>query len=282
MATVKTQAPAKRVQPILQARRMQRVRKGLLLFFFLLFPVVLNFLSPYLSLSGALEGTISGSLLFFGLLLASSLLLGRAFCGWVCPGGAVQEICFAVNDRRLYHPWAAGTSGLPASGRRVRGPRVDWIKYLIWVPWLGLIVFGLVRAASAGGLAVRPRYMMDSWVSIDRPAQFITYYFVLALIVVPSLIVGRRTMCHSICWMAPFMILGRCFRNLGRWPALRLQADRERCTACGTCTRACPMSLPVQEMVEAGRMERAECILCGSCVSSCPNSVIRYRFAAGR
>lgn len=62
--------------------RMQRARKGLLLFFLLLFPIVLNFLSPYLSLSGAAQGVISGSLLFFGLLLASSLFLGRAFCGF--------------------------------------------------------------------------------------------------------------------------------------------------------------------------------------------------------
>lgn len=244
--------------------RAQRVRKGLLLFYFLLFPVVFNFLSPYLSLSGAMQGAVSGSLLFFGLLLASSLFLGRGFCGWVCPGGAVQELCFAVNDRR------------------VRGRRLDWLKYLIWVPWLGLIAFGLARAAADGSLTVQPRYMMDSWVSIDRPAQFITYYLVLALIVVPSLLVGRRTMCHALCWMAPFMILGRRLRNAARWPALRLHADPQQCTSCGTCTRGCPMSLPVQQMVAAGRMERAECILCGSCVSTCPAAVIRLRFGAGR
>ena len=173
-------------------------------------------------------------------------------------------MCFAVNERR------------------VRVERLDWIKWLLWVPWLGFIVFGLVQAAGAGGLAVQPRYMMDSWVSIEHPGQFLVYYSVLALIVVPSLTAGRRTMCHSICWMAPFMILGRKARNLLRWPALCLQADQERCSSCGTCTQACPMSLPVQEMVAAGRMERGECILCGSCVSACPGGVIQFRFKAGR
>jgi polyferredoxin len=247
-----------------RAQRAQRMRKGLLLFFFLLFPVGFNFLSPYLSLSGAMQAVLSGSLLFFGLLLVSSLFLGRGFCGWVCPGGAVQEMCFAVNDRR------------------VRGSRLDWLKYLIWVPWLGLIIFGVVRGAAAGSLTVQPRYMMDSWVSIDRPAQFITYYFVLALIVVPSLFVGRRTMCHAICWMAPFMILGRRLRNAARWPALRLRAEPQRCTSCGTCTQNCPMSLPVQQMVAASGMERAECILCGNCAAGCPAAAIRFRFSAGR
>ena len=241
----------------------QRLRKALLLLFFLLFPLVLNFLSPYLSLSGALQGTVSGSLLFFGLLLASSLLLGRAFCGWVCPGGALQEMCFAVNDRR------------------VKGARLDWVKYLVWAPWLGVVLFGLLRSDAAGGLEVQPRYMMDSWVSIEQPGQFVVYYGVLFLIAAPALILGRRGMCHAICWMAPFMVLGRKLRNLAAWPALRLQADKQRCTSCGACTKGCPMSLPVQDMVAAGTMERAECVLCGRCADGCPQSVIRYRFRAG-
>ena len=100
-----------------KTKTRQRVRKGVLLLYFILFPVVLNYLSPYLSISAASEGIASGSLLFFGLLLLSSLILGRAFCAWICPGGAAQEICLLVNDRR------------------VRRNRYDWIKYVIWTPW---------------------------------------------------------------------------------------------------------------------------------------------------
>jgi ferredoxin-type protein NapH len=95
----------------------QKLRRGVLLFSFILFPVVLNYLSPFLSVRGAAAGVIGGSLLFFGLLFVSALFLGRAFCGWACPGGAAQEACRLVNDRR------------------VSGRRLDWIKYLIWVPW---------------------------------------------------------------------------------------------------------------------------------------------------
>ena len=45
---------------------------------------------------------------------------------------------------------------------------------------------------------------------------------VLMLIVLPTLLVGRRSFCHHLCWMAPFMILGRKLRNLLNTPALRL------------------------------------------------------------
>lgn len=239
----------------------QRVRSGLLLFFFILFPVVLNYLSPFLSVHGASRGIISGSLLFFALLFASSLLLGRAFCGWVCPGGAAQEMCKPVNDRR------------------VRGRRLDWIKYLIWVPWFAAILFFLIRAG--GILKVQPLYSMDSFVSVSTAPMYIVYFIVLTAIIVPAIAFGRRTMCHSFCWMAPFMILGRKLRNLIRWPALRLRAETDRCTGCGTCTRNCPMSLEVQEMVEKSRMENSECALCGQCVDNCPQGVIRYSFSRG-
>jgi polyferredoxin len=47
-----------------------------------------------------------------------SLFLGRAFCGWVCPGAGIQEWCFTVNDKKA------------------RGGRLNWIKYFIWVPWI--------------------------------------------------------------------------------------------------------------------------------------------------
>jgi ferredoxin-type protein NapH len=244
-----------------KTKTRQRVRKALLLLFFILFPVIMNYLSPYLSISGASKGIISGSLLFFGLLFFSSLLLGRAFCGWVCPGGGAQEVCTLVNDRP------------------VRRKRLDWIKYLIWIPWFAVILFFLIRSGRA--LSVRSLYQMDTFVSVDSASRYIIYYFVLFLIVIPAAAVGRRTMCHSICWMAPFMILGRKLRNLVRWPALRLKAGTEKCTNCGTCTKNCMMSLEVQEMVEKSRMENSECILCGQCVDSCPQGVIRYSFSRG-
>ncbi len=252
-------------------RTRQRVRNGILLCFFILFPVVLNYLSPVLSVHGASQGIISGSLLFFALLFVSSLFLGRAFCGWVCPGGATQEMCMLVNDRR------------------VRRRRLDWIKYLIWVPWFATIIYFMIRSGRAPlrqaplsrAPLIQPLYNMDTFVSVDSAPMYIVYFIVLALIIVPAIVAGRRAMCHSICWMAPFMILGRKLRNLVRWPALHLKAETEKCTSCGICTKNCPMSLEVQEMVEKSRMENSECILCGQCVDTCPQGAIRYNFSRG-
>jgi ferredoxin-type protein NapH len=246
----------------------QRVRKALLIVSFLLFPVIMNYFSPYVIIDGASQGIINGSFIVFGLLLLSSLFLGRAWCGWLCPAGALGEICQAAND----HP--------------VNGKKIDWIKWAIWVPWLGIII---ALAISAGGYQ-RVDFTLDTVNGIsvagdaERPALFayIIYYIVVGLFAGLSIFAGRRAGCHSLCWMSPFMILGRQARNLPAWPALRLQAAPELCSNCKTCTSHCPMSLDVNGMVKLNSMEASECILCGSCVDGCTRQAIHYTFSSGK
>jgi len=50
----------------------QRIRSVLILMTFLLFPIVMNFLSPYLIIHDAFQGIISGSFILFGALFISS------------------------------------------------------------------------------------------------------------------------------------------------------------------------------------------------------------------
>jgi polyferredoxin len=48
-------------------------------------------MSPYLVVDAADKGIINGSFIMFALLFVSSLVLGRGFCGWVCPAGGCQK-----------------------------------------------------------------------------------------------------------------------------------------------------------------------------------------------
>jgi ferredoxin-type protein NapH len=63
----------------------------------LLFPVILNYLSPYAIIDGAMQGLISGSFMVFMLVFLSSLLIGRLWCAYLCPGAGQQEMCFAIK-----------------------------------------------------------------------------------------------------------------------------------------------------------------------------------------
>jgi polyferredoxin len=238
--------------------RRQKTRRTVLWITFLLFPVVMNYISPYVIIDAAFQGIVNGSMIVFGLFFVASIFLGRLWCAWGCPGAGIQEACFQINDG-------------PA-----RGGKLDWIKWGIWIPWIVIIVVG---AISAGGYrTVDFLHLTETGVSVDAPMKYITYYMVIGIVFALSLTAGRRAFCHYGCWMSPFMILGRKLRNALRTPALRLRAEPDKCIQCKQCTQACPMSLSVNEMVKVGKMENVECILCGSCIDICPKDVLHYAF----
>ena len=246
---------------ILHMTTRQKIRRAAIVGSFALFPVTLYYFSPVLSLQGISVGIVSGSLLVFEGLFAVSLFFGRLFCGWACPGAGLQEIVALVR------------------GASVKRTRINWIKWLVWGPWAATLLFLALRA---GGVhAVDFTYQTRHGVSVTDLPGTIALATVLLVFVVPALALGRRAACHTICWMAPFMIIGGKVRNLLGWPALRLAVSSEPCRHCGSCTRACPMSIEVETLVQKKAMECADCILCGSCIDSCAGKVIRYSFSSG-
>ena len=233
----------------------QKIRKGLILFSFFLFPAIFYYLSPVLIIQASSQSIINGSFIVFILMFLSSLYLGRAYCGWVCPSAGCQEAIFSVRDKKVF--------------------RGDSIKWLIWVPWISSIVLLVIRAG--GYQKIDFFYQTTHGLSIGNVQGLIAYFIVLIiLIVLPAFVIGKRSFCHHICWMAPFMIIGRIIRNYYKWPSLQLVSNPELCKHCHTCAENCPMSLPVEDMVQKENMENAECILCGTCVDGCKQGVIMY------
>ena len=236
----------------------QEFRVVMTLLMFALFPLIYYYFSPYLVIMGAAEGIVAGSLIVFGLLFVASLFVGRAFCGWVCPAGATQELCAKVRNTSF------------KNGKR------NWLKYVMWTPWLSIIIVLFLQAGTI--VAIDPFYQTYFGISITNLESAIMFLAIAGLIAGIALAAGRRGACHAICWMAPFMIVGRKIRNMVNWPALQLEADSSKCINCKACSRNCSMSLDVNEMVQNRSMENAECILCGRCVDVCPRGVIKYVF----
>jgi ferredoxin-type protein NapH len=238
--------------------RRQKTRKTLLLVMFVLFPITYYYFSPYLIIMGASEGVIAGSFITFSAMLIGSLFLGRFFCGWLCPAGATQELCFKVNNKNF------------------KGGKRNWIKYFIWIPWITVIAVMFVQA---GGISVvDPFYQTYYGISIQDMQSVILFLIIAGTFGGIAIATGKRASCHTICWMAPFMIIGRKIRNAINLPALQLVADKRECIDCKTCTRNCPMSLDVNSMVQEDSMENSECVLCGTCADTCPKSVIKLSF----
>jgi ferredoxin-type protein NapH len=239
--------------------RRQRIRVVILIASAALFPVTFYYLSPAVVLMGASEGIVTGSFVVFGGLFVSGLAFGRAFCGWLCPAGAIGEGVGRLRDRRIRRRW------------------VSRIKYGIWLPWLGLIATLAVRS---GGLTrVEVTYQTWHGISVGSWNALVVLTIVVSLVAALALTVGRRGFCHTVCWIAPFTIVGRAVRDRLRLPGLRLLPKPDRCVSCGTCTHGCPMSLDVRSMVRERSMTNAECVLCARCVDRCPKGAIELRFA---
>ena len=141
--------------PIANRRVLEKstLRQGLRrlsgLVFLMAFPVTLNFYSPFVSQVGAWQGIVAGSLILFASLFVSALLLGRSFCAWACPAGAFQDLLRPLRNKRVL--------------------KSRWVKFVVFVPWLGLLLLGLWRNRP---LTIYPLFLTESGVSVSDPAQY--------------------------------------------------------------------------------------------------------------
>jgi len=72
------------------------------------------YMSPYLIIDATINRIINDSFVVFLLLLITSLVLGRGFCGWFSPAAGCQEGIFLARKKRI-------TKG-------------DFAKWIIWIP----------------------------------------------------------------------------------------------------------------------------------------------------
>jgi len=200
--------------------------------------VVLGFviggvLCPISAVQNVILKVSTGYLLLFLVPTVAALFVGRLFCGYVCPFGALQEILHVKRFRQ----------GIPAR----------WMRVLRFVPY-GILAYLVVRVLVTGVL---------TWDEATPFKAFFTFggtpltFGIGALFAALSIFVFR-----------PFC---RLFCPLGAWLSLvsRLSPLRVRvgssCVSCGKCDAACSLCA-----MEKGRANPADCLLCGECIRTCP------------
>ena len=197
----------------------------------------------------ALEGNMVCSLStsnFFILVgvLVSTLLLRRAFCGYMCPLGTISEWVYATGRH-----WKMPALKVP--------PKVE--RYLALLKYLGLAVI-LALTWRAGELIFRgfdPCYAL-----ISRHGADITHW---AYVVSGGIVFASLFLSLPFCrWLCPFAAVLNPF---SRFAVSRIVRHTESCRDCGLCAKKCPMAIPVDRL---DRVTAARCTSCLNCVTVCP------------
>ena len=238
----------------------QKIRKTILLISFLLFPIVIWYFSPYLIIQAAFQHILNGSFFVFLVMFVLSPFFGRIWCGYFCAAGGLQEICSVINEKSA------------KQGQRNK------IKFVIWTIWIITIILTFILGTNH--ISINFFYMTDHGISISNIYSYIIYYAVILILVLPSIIHGKRATCHYICWMAPFMIIGSKIGKKLNIPQMHIESKKNKCISCKKCNKICPMGIDVELMIKQEKTStNTECIQCGACIDKCPNEVLEYKFS---
>ena len=235
------------------ARR--RIRAALTTLSLVFFPAFFYYLSPAIPLMGGSIGIVTGSLIMFLILAFSAVFLGRGFCAYLCPAGALQDM-------------------IARGGSRPFPQKARWMKWFVWGVWV--FILGFIFRRSGGVRGIQVDFATQQGFSVSDVSSLIAYLIVVSVFLVLALVFGRRAACHTICWMAPFMILGRSAGRLLKLPSLRVKSDPGSCVSCGRCDQVCPMSLTVSRLLVKGEIDSNDCILCGECVDTCGRKTLKF------
>jgi polyferredoxin len=209
--------------------------------------------------AGLSSGIINAGFIFWMLVFASVLLLGRAFCGWFCWFGGYQElVAWGIGDRfkiKMPRGVLLYLGVIPFVGLGVK----------IFYTWIVNWIEGVPTSFSFNLANVEPWGGQQTGVSIL--ITLVLYGPVLMYVF------GRRAWCRHLC---PIGALLKVF-SLVRPAKVRLVSTD--CLGCGRCTRSCDMEIDVSgEIQRYGEVRSTNCNVCLKCIDECPNDVIAFTF----
>lgn len=218
-------------------------------------------------------------LMVFLTFFAFFFVIGKAFCGWVCPLGTLQDWIGRIG-RRFNIGLRRFEQGDLGAVQRVR-------------PWKWVLLLGLVFLLPLlTGLGVTPHALGNPYCEIC-PSRVATTLLTgnteeLALrmgdgwkfglgaaanTLFGFMLVGGLALRLPFCRICPLLAFNSVFQRLSPM-RLAKPAMHESCSKCGICTEACPMDIPEIARQSGRKAYNEDCTLCGRCVEYCPQDGI--------
>lgn len=213
-------------------------------------------------------------------MLILTAVLGRFFCGWMCPMGTTIDL------------WEKITGSSENSGEKANLSHVKyWIAVFIMVAgFLGisvshffapqgliyrfytLSIFPLVNRGWSW-LSANFRFLPDLELSfVDVVFRFGIVFFIILAAVFTLGRYQRRFFCRNLC------PLGAILAFFSRFSFIQKKVSSD-CIDCGKCIRTCKMgAIPG----DPSKFKVSECVYCFDCVGECPTGAISFKLQCPR
>ena len=215
------------------------------------------------------------------LLVALTLIFGRAYCSVICPLGVMQDII----------SWFAGRR---KKNRFSYSPAKNWLRYAVLAIFVATLVAGfgavalLVAPYSAFGRIAQNLFApiwklgnnllafiaerVDSYAFYSTEiviGSWITFAIAAVTLIILSILAWRngRTYCNTIC------PVGTVLGALSRFSLLKPIIDTDKCINCGLCARKCKAACIDAKNHE---IDYSRCVVCMDCLESCSKNAIKY------
>ncbi len=193
------------------------------------------------------EKTQISSLILGAAVLVSVLVASNAFCGWICPFGALQDGLSWVR-RRLHVP----TLHVPPRADRV----MRWGRFVA----LAVILVATARSASLVFFDWDPYVTLFSLHWYFEWSDGLWLGLTVAAVVLAASVAVERFWCRYLC------PAGAVFSILGRLSFFKIRRRADACTGCNLCSAPCPVGIDVAHVADD---VGPDCIGCLDCVASC-------------
>ncbi|MCM8770987.1 MAG: 4Fe-4S binding protein [Candidatus Omnitrophica bacterium] len=220
----------------------------------------LNFLyNQYLALTSG-RWPVWGVLSLGFLWLVITLILGQAWCAWVCFYGGFDDGFCRLLKRPLFK------IKLPT---KLRDFPLAFTIFIVIISFTaGLPVYCLWFCP----LKATTQFLERGDIFIRHLQLFIFIFVALFFVLILPIVLKKRTFCSFLC---PF---GAFISVFGQLNPFRLTIDKDKCIQCKTCIERCPM-FAINEESLARYQPLNYCNRCGECIDVCPTQAIKFTLA---
>jgi len=193
-----------------------------------------------------------------GTVLLVGALVGRLFCGWVCPFGFLMDLLYKIPSPKSDLPHWTGYLKYGVLGVTVVALPFVFGESTLW---------SFCRVCPASALQVTIPGMVTGGLASMSPTGWVKLGVLAA--VVALAVTSSRSFCKVLC---PIGAIMAPLNYVSFW-AVRMPAVRP-CTGCKLCDKKCPVDGSPFSRVGKGKAvnRAAECIVCHDCSHSCPSN----------